>query len=50
MSKELNKAVIQQYLRALVDATHSDDDEDEISTIVWNYCFTIAQVCGVDLV
>lgn len=50
MSKELNKATIQQYLRALVDATHSDDEEDEVATTVWNYCLAIAQVCGVDLV
>lgn len=50
MSKELNKAAIQQYLRGLVDATHSDDEDDEVSTIVWNYCLAIAQVCGVELV
>lgn len=50
MSKKLDKAAIQQYLQAIVNATHSDDEDNETSAIVWNYCLAIAQECGVDLV
>lgn len=46
----MNKTAIQQYLQAIVNATHSDDDDDETSALVWNYCLAIAQECGVDLV